>query len=142
MADQLNNNNNNKNKVLKQSNLDGLIVETLDVEGFGDCFHPTQSTEVTRIAFQNSRPQPQYCTSKKATDGALAMEAGKFDVLLFTEHGLYPPALQPRHGWYVRMCTRNKGTYSRLSYNTNDGEATKWNQYGSTSITLNADLNS
>ena len=87
-----------QNKVLKQSNLDGLIVETLDVEGFGDCFHPTQSTEFTRIAFQNSGPQPQFRTSKKATDGALAMEAGKFDALLFAEHRLYPPALQPRHG--------------------------------------------
>ena len=75
-------------------------MESLDVEGFGDFSHPTQSTEVTRIAFQNSGPQPQYRTSKKATDGALAMEAGKFDVLLFAEHGLYPPALQPRHGWH------------------------------------------
>ena len=70
-------------KVLHQSNLDGIIVESLDVEGFGDHFHPTQSTAVTRIAFQNCGPQPQYRTSKKATDGALAMEAGKFDVLLF-----------------------------------------------------------
>ena len=131
-----------QNKVLQQSNLDGFIVESLDVEGFGDCFHPTQSTEVTRINFQNSRPQPQYRTSKKATDGALAMEAGKFDVLLFAEHGLYPPALQPWHGWHDQMCTRNKGKYSRLSYNTNDGERTKWNQYGGTGITLNADLKS
>ena len=130
------------NTVLKQANLDGLIVETLDVEGFGDCFHPTQSTESTRVAFQNSGPQPQYRTSKKATDGALAMEAGKFDVLLFAEHGLYPPALQPRNGWHDRMSTRNKGTYSRLSYNTNDGEGTKWNQYGGTGITLNANLKS
>ena len=63
-----------QNKVLQQSNLDGLIVETLDVEGFGDCFHPTQSTEVTRIAFQNLGSQPQFCTSKKAADGDLAME--------------------------------------------------------------------
>ena len=27
-------------KVLKQSNLDGIIVESLDVEGFGDSFQP------------------------------------------------------------------------------------------------------
>ena len=67
------------------------------------------------------------------------MEAGKFDALLFAEHGLYPPALQPRHGWHDRMCTKNKGTYSRLSYNIKDGEVTKWNQYGGTGITLNTD---
>ena len=40
------------------------------------------------------------------------------------------------------MSTRNKRTYSHLSYNTNDGESTKWNQYGGTGITLNADLKS
>ena len=79
-------------------------MESLDVEGLGDCFRPARSTEFTRIAFRNSGPQPQFRTSKKATDGALAMEAGKFDALLFAEHGLYPPALQPRYG---------------LSYNTN-----------------------
>ena len=70
------------------------------------------------------------------------MEAGKFDVLLFAKHRLYPPALQPRNGWHDRMFTRNKGTYSCLSYNTNDGEGTKWNQYGGTGITLNANLKS
>ena len=112
------------------------------MEGFGDCFHPTQSTEVTRIAFQNSGPQPQFRTSKKTIDGALAMSAEKYDALLFAEHRLYPPALQSRHDWHDRMCTRNKGTYSCLSYNTNNGKATKWNQYGGTGITLNADLKS
>ena len=27
-------------RVLRQSNLDGIIVKSLDVEGFGDAFHP------------------------------------------------------------------------------------------------------
>ena len=61
------------NKVLKQSNLDGIIVKSLDVEEFGDYFWPTQSKEFTRIAFKNSGPQPQFRTSKKAIDVALAM---------------------------------------------------------------------
>ena len=38
------------------------------------------------------------------------------------------------------MCVMNKGTVSRLSYNTNNGEGTKWNQYGGIGITLNADM--
>ena len=37
-------------KVLKQSNLDGIIVNYLDVEGFGDRFEPMQSKEFTRVA--------------------------------------------------------------------------------------------
>ena len=41
-----------------------------------------------------------------------------------------------------RMCMTMKGSYSRLSYNTNDGDSATWNQYGGTSVTLNADLRS
>ena len=39
-----------------------------------------------------------------------------------------------------RMCMINKGTFTRLSYNTNDGPDTLWNQYGGTGITLNKDM--
>ena len=68
------------------------------------------------------------------------MSAGKYDVLLYAEHGLYPPALEPQHQMHDRMCVMNKGTFTRLSYNTNDGTNTKWNQYGGTGITLNTDM--
>ena len=40
------------------------------------------------------------------------------------------------------MYTMNKGTYIRLDYNTNNKKETKWNQYGGTGNTLNADLRS
>ena len=53
------------------------------------------------------------------------MSAGKYDVLLFAKHRLYPLTLEPKHGWYDRMCTMNKKTYTHLSYNSNDGEGTK-----------------
>ena len=84
-------------KVLKQSNLDGIIIESLDVEDFGDCFHPSRSKEFTRVAFQNCERQPQFCTSKKAADGSLAISAGKYNVLLYAKHGLYAPALLPKY---------------------------------------------
>ena len=95
-----------------------------------------------RVVFQNCGRQPQSCTSKKATNGSLAMSAGKYDVLLYGEHGLYAPALEPKHQMHNRMCMINKGTFTCLSYNTNDGKDTKWNQYGGTGITLNADMRS
>ena len=38
------------------------------------------------------------------------------------------------------MYVMNKGTFTRLSYNINDGKDTKWNQYDGTGITLNADM--
>ena len=68
------------------------------------------------------------------------MSGGKYNVLLFTEHRLYSPALEPKHQMHDRMCVMNKGTLMRLSYNTNNGEGTKYNQYGGTGITLNADM--
>ena len=40
------------------------------------------------------------------------------------------------------MCMMNKGTFARLSYNTNNGKGTKWNQNISTGITLNVDMRS
>ena len=78
--------------------------------------------------------------SKKATNGSLAMSAGKYGVLIYIEHGLYAPALEPKHNRQDRMCVMNKGTCMRLSYNTNDGKDTKWNKYGGTGITLNANM--
>ena len=68
------------------------------------------------------------------------MSAGKYDILLYAEHGLYPPALEPRHQMHDRMCVMDKGTFTRLSYNTNNGIDTMWNQYGGTGITLNKDM--
>ena len=68
------------------------------------------------------------------------MSACKYDVLLYAEHGLYTPALEPKHQMHDRMCVMNKGTFIRLSYNTNDGTDTKWNQYGGTGIILNKDM--
>ena len=62
------------------------------------------------------------------------MSAGKYDVLLYAEHGLYPPVFEPQHQVHDRTCVMNKGTFTRLNYNTNDGTDTKWNQYGSTGI--------
>ena len=60
------------------------------------------------------------------------MSAVKYDLLLFAEHNLYGPALEPKHQMYDRMSVMNKGTITCLSYNTNDGAGTKWNQYGGT----------
>ena len=110
------------------------------MKGFGDRFEPRQSRDFTRVGFQNCGPQPQYRTSKKAMNGSLAMSAGKDDVLLFAEHDLYGPALEPKHQMHNYMCVINKGTMTRLSYNTNNGARTKWNKYGGTGFTLNADM--
>ena len=108
--------------------------------GFGYRLESMQSEDFTCVPFQNCGNQPQFRTSKKATDGALAMSAEKYDTLLFVEHGLYFPALEPKHQRYDRMCAINKETLTRLSYNTKDDKETKWNQYESTSITLNTDI--
>ena len=101
-----------------------------------------RSKEFTQVAFQNCERQSQFCISKKATDGSFAMSAGKYNVLLFAEHVLYSSTLEPKHGMHDCMCMMNKGTFTCLSYNTNDNEGKKWNQYGDTGITLNEDMRS
>ena len=40
------------------------------------------------------------------------------------------------------MCMTMKGSYSRLSYNTNNGDSAAWNQYGGTGVTLTTDMRS
>ena len=73
-------------------------------------------------------------------DGARPMASGKYDVFFFAEYDLYGPALEPKHQMHDRMCVTNKGTMTCLSYKTNDGARTKWNQYRDTRFTINADL--
>ena len=72
----------------------------------------------------------------------MVVSGEKYDVMLVAEHGLYPPELASSDGWHNLMCMTMKGSYSRLSYNTNDGDSAAWNQYGGTGVTLNADLRS
>ena len=70
------------------------------------------------------------------------MVGGKYGVLLVVEHGLYPPELDTSESWHDQICMSMKGSYSRLSYNTNDGDATPWNQYGGMGVTLAANVKS
>ena len=126
--------------MLAQSNLAGNIVESVDVEAFGDVLDPRQSRDFTRVGFQNCGKQPRFKSDHKSLDVARAMAAGKYDVLLFAEHNLYGPALEPTHQMHDRMCTMNKGTMMRVSYNTNDRPGTNWRQYGGTGFTINTDM--
>ena len=72
----------------------------------------------------------------------MTVSSEKYNVMLVAKHGLYPPELESSDGWHDRMCMTMKGSYSRLSYNTNDGDSTAWNQYGGTGVTLTADMKS
>ena len=119
-----------------------LLKDKRDVKGFGDLFQVQHPPDVTRVGFQNCGPQHKSRHAKKSQDGAMAVSSGNYDVMLFAEHGLYLPKLEATDGWHDRMCMTMKGSYSRLSYNTNDGDSTKWNQYGGTGVTLTADMKS
>ena len=54
-------------KKLKQSNLNGDLVESLDVEGFGDLFQVCLPLGVTRVGFQNYGPQRKSQTRQEVT---------------------------------------------------------------------------
>lgn len=71
------------------------------------------------------------------------MAGGKYDVMPLDGHGLYPPnKVQLQEGWHDLMCMTSKGTYTCLSYNTNNCDNTIWNQYGGTGMTINVDMRS
>ena len=72
----------------------------------------------------------------------MAIAEGKYDVMLVAKHGLYPPKLQPQEGRHNIMCMLSKGTYTPLSYNTNDGDNVSWDQYSSTGVTVNSNMKS
>ena len=54
------------NKKLKQSNLKGDLVESLDVEGFGDLFQVRHHSNLTRVGFQNCGLQQKSRHAKKS----------------------------------------------------------------------------
>ena len=40
-------------KVLHKSNLKGIIIDSLDVKGLGNMFHPIRSLKFNKVTFQN-----------------------------------------------------------------------------------------
>ena len=114
-------------KKMEQSNLNDDLVESLDVGGFGNLFQVQRTPDVTHVGFQNYGPQRQSWHDKKSQNGAMAMAGRKYYVLLVVEHDLNPPNLDVKHGWHDHICMTMKGSYSCLSYNTNDREAAPWN---------------
>ena len=115
-------------RMISQPYLYQNIVHAKNVEGLKQC-GANRHTISNRFQV---RSQSNACSTVLnpfcflSIVGALAMSAVNDDVLLSAKHGLYPPALEPKHGCYDRMCTMDKETYTRLSYNTNNGEETKW----------------
>ena len=99
-------------------------MAAVDIKEFWDRFVCEHPLDVTRVAFQNCGPEPKRKHSHKARCGSVAIASGKYDVILVAEHGLNPVKLEPQQGWHNQMCMYTGGTYSKLSYNTNDGSDT------------------
>lgn len=72
----------------------------------------------------------------------MAMDGGKYNILLAMKHGLYPHKLELNEWWHDRMYMATKGTYTRLSYNTHNNDNVTWNQYGGTGVTLTVNIKS
>ena len=72
----------------KQQNLHGEIIKEIDCESFGNIIPKNTSPSLTRVAFQNVGPQPEQKFDRKSRHEAASFAQGKYDVLLFAEHGL------------------------------------------------------
>ena len=123
----------------KQQNLHNEIIEEIDCESFGNIISKTTSSSITRVAFQNVGPQPDVKFEDRAKQGAMSFARGKYDVLLFAEHGLYHSNVSAIQRWNNRMKYFSRGSFSVVEYN----KAIKcddWKQPGGTGITINENM--
>ena len=108
-------------------------------ETFGDELPLPKPPSVTRIAFQNCGPQPQFSNNAKSHQLADAFVSGHYDIFLFAEHGLYPPSLQSGQSWHDQLGLGNKKkTYSVVGYNRHERHQTSWHRTGGCAITVSS----
>ena len=126
-------------KKTKQQNLHDETIKETDCESFGNIISKTTSSSITRVAFQNIGPQPAGKFDEKAKQGAMSFARGKFDVLLFAEHGLYHRNAGPSQRWNIRIKYYSKGTFSVVGYNKTV-KCDNWKQPGGTGITITKNM--
>ena len=68
------------------------------------------------------------------------MVGGKYNVLLFAEHGLYPPKMELKEGLHNMIYISMDGNYTSLSYNTHNSDNVTLNQNTRTGVTLAAKM--
>ena len=108
-------------------------------ETFGDELPLPKPPSVTRLAFQNCGPQPQFSNTDRSHRLTEAFVNGQYDLFLFAEHGLYPPSLQSGQSWHDRLSLGNKKkTYSVVGYNCHERHQTSWHRVGGCAITVSS----
>ena len=125
---------------LKQSTLQGEILAAKDSGVFGNELPEKKIESVTRCAFQNCGPQPEFKRSEKSVTNSEGIYRGAYDVMLFAEHGLNASKLQSGHSWHDRVCMNSKKTYSNVRYNSTENDISRWKQYGGTGVTITEDM--
>ena len=77
-------------KKTKQQNLHRELIEEIDCKLFGNIISKNTSTSLIRVSFQNVGSQPKLKFESKGRKGTHIFIQGKYDILLFVEHRLYP----------------------------------------------------
>jgi hypothetical protein len=93
---------------LKQSTLQGEILAAKDSGVFGHELPEEKIASVTRCAFQNCGPQPEFKRTAKAIANSEALHRGGYDVTMFAEHGLNASKLVSGQSWHDRVCMNSK----------------------------------
>ena len=83
----------------------------IECKSFGNIISKKTSSSLTRVAFQNVGPQPEQKIDRRARQGAAVFAQGKYDVLLFAEHGLNHSKLKQSQKWNNRMNYYSKGSF-------------------------------
>lgn len=108
-------------------------------ETFEDELPLPKPHSVTRLAFQNCGPQPQFSNNARSCQLADAFASGQYDIFLFAKHGSYPPSLRSGQSWHDRLSLGNKQkNYSVVGYNRHERLRTSCNCIGGYAITVSS----
>ena len=117
----------------------GEIIEKIDCKPFGNVITKNTSSSLTRVAFQNVGLQLETKFNNKSRQGAASFSQGKYDVLLFTEHGLNHSKIPQSQKLNKRMNHYSKGSFSIVGFNRTTN-CDNWNLPGGTGITITKTL--
>ena len=117
-------------------NLHREIFKSIKVVYFWDVFTTDNSPNTSHIIFKNCKLQPKSKYYIKAKQGSEAMANSSYDIILFSEHGLYLCKVKLEHWWHHHMCIYSYDTFLWLNYNIYDRKNGPWNQVGGTSFSM------
>ena len=107
-----------------------------DSEAFGDDYPPSPGKNCTLITFQNIGPQKDTFFDHKSDKTSKAFKESQAGIALYAEISLVESKLEAADRFSTRMKRDSPHSFSNVTSNIHEKEATIWNQAGGAAFTL------